>query len=97
MAYNWDRTRTERIMLRLAADEKRLFFEAAWRNQKSPKEVLQDIVEQARVAANATSARVILLDRVDPDYVTAQARAGKQIVLPERVRAEGISMRVMRS
>ena len=64
---------------------------------QEPEQVLQDIVEQARLAAKASWAKVILVD--EAGHAQSLVRAGKDgnAELDNVIRPEGLTMQVMRT
>jgi PAS domain S-box-containing protein len=70
-------------------------------SSKNPQQTLQDVVEQARRAADASWVRLILIDETgrkrNPVDVLAIAGTNKQLDVASIVRPNGLSMKVLRT
>jgi PAS domain S-box-containing protein len=96
----------------IAIDKTRLFWETqkAWERLRSfyeasnalvsshdPELILQDIVEQARVAANASGVSVLLIDEMGHARDLASAGTNKPGDVTDVMRGDGLSIKVLRT
>jgi PAS domain S-box-containing protein len=77
----------------------RAFYEAsnALVSSQDPKQVLQDTVEQTRLAAGATGVNLMIIDQMGQARHLITADLKEQFDLRDLLRPNGVSMRVMRS
>jgi PAS domain S-box-containing protein len=86
-----------------ARERLRSLFEAsnALVSSESPQQTLQDVVEQTRVAANASWVRLVLIDETGqkrhPIDVLAKAGTDQELDFVSLIRPNGISMQVLRT
>ncbi|MCI0401191.1 MAG: GAF domain-containing protein, partial [Gammaproteobacteria bacterium] len=84
---------------RIGREKLQSLFEASQSlvSNQEPRQVLQNIVEQTRVAANASWVRVILINERGQSWKQITGGTNKQFDLRDAIRPNGISMKVMRT
>ncbi|MFZ0546001.1 MAG: GAF domain-containing protein, partial [Candidatus Promineifilaceae bacterium] len=84
-----------------ARDRMRASFEASNTliAPRQPNQVLQDIVEQARVSASASWVSIVLIDEAGQaqELITSGIDFGPEVDIRKIIRPDGITMQVMRS